>query len=102
MPIAWCAVAGGPVFGLAGRLWRGGEPGLGAAALAGVFIAEGLYAYVHQQHDYATGVLWVMIGAALALLFTRARPQELRWLGLTVPLGLGGEVALTEVLQRAF
>jgi hypothetical protein len=96
---------GGPVFGVAGQLWRNAEPrvrGLGLAALAGVFVAEGGYAFAHQQHRYATGMLWIALGAMLALLATRGRVEQLRWLGLTVPLGLGGEVALTHVLHRLF
>ena len=53
-----CAVVGGPVFGIAGQLWRTAAPrlkGLGMAALAGVFVAEGLYAFGHQQHRYLRG-----------------------------------------------
>ena len=70
--------------------------------LAGAFVAEGLYAYAHQQHAYLTGALWVAIGVTLALIATRGRPRQLRWLGLTVPLGLAGEAAVTTVLTRFF
>jgi hypothetical protein len=100
-----CALVGGPAFGIAGHLWRTAVPqlkGLGVAALAGVFVAEGLYAYVHQLHQYRTGALWIGLGAALALLFSRARLEQLRWLGLTVPLGISGEAALTALLDRWF
>ena len=100
-----CAVAGGPVFGLAGHLWRRAEPrlrGLGMAVLAGVFLAEGLYSYLHELRYYATAALWVAIGAGLALLSSRGRVLELRWLALTVPLGVGGEIALTAILHRSF
>ena len=85
-----CALVGGPLFGLAGRLWRTAAPerkGLGMAILAGVFVAEGLYAYWHQLHHHLTAALWIGIGAALALLAGRERIVQLRWLGLTIPLG---------------
>jgi hypothetical protein len=95
------AVVGGPIFGAAGHLTRRAEP-LGVAILAGAFIAEGLYAYLYDQHAYITGALWVAIGLALALIATRGHPHQLRWLGLTVPLGLAGEAAVTTVLTRLF
>jgi hypothetical protein len=100
-----CAVVGGPVFGAAGRLWRTSAPrlkGLGMAVLAGAFVAEGLYAYWHQLHRYRTAALWIAIGAALALLSSRGRVAQLRWLGLTVSLGVAGEIALTAALRRFF
>jgi hypothetical protein len=100
-----CAVVGGPVFGIAGQLWQAAAPrlkGLGMAALAAVFVAEGLYAFGHEQHRYLAGALWVGLGGALALLAARERVQHLRWLGLTLPLGRSGEVALTAVLHRFF
>jgi len=98
-----CAVVGGPLFGLAGHTWRRGPAqlrGLGTAALAGAFVAEGLYAYAHQLQQYVTGALWVTIGVALALWSSREHPRQLRWLALTVPLGVAGEAALTSVLHR--
>jgi hypothetical protein len=98
-----CAVVGGPIFGVAGQHWRTASPrlsGLGSAVLAGVFIAEGLYTYVHEQRHYLTGALWIAVGLALAALAGRGRTDHLRWLGVTVPLGIAGEVALTEVLHR--
>jgi hypothetical protein len=100
-----CAVVGGPVFGIAGHVWQTAAPrlkGLGMAALAGVFVAEGLYAFGHQQHRYLAGALWVGLGSALALLSSRGRVEHLRWLGVTLPLGLSGEVALTAFLHRFF
>ena len=90
------ALAGGPLFGAAGQLWRTPLRGLGTAVLAGVFIAEGAYAYLYEQHDTLTGVLWIAIGVAIAKL------GQLRWLAVTVPLGVGGEVVLTAALQRFF
>jgi hypothetical protein len=98
-----CAVVGGPIFGVAGHLWRAGPlRGLGIAVLAGAFVAEGLYAYGHQLDDYVTAVVWIAIGLTIAVLATRGRTEHLRWLGLTVPLGVAGEIVLTTVLNRAF
>jgi hypothetical protein len=98
-----CAVVGGPIFGIAGHLWRvGPHRGLGIAVLAGAFVAEGLYAYGHQLDDYVTAAVWVAIGLTFAVLATRGRPEHLRWLGLTIPLGLAGEAILATVLDRAF
>src|SRR5262245_13414257 len=100
---ALAALVGGPLFGMAGQLWRSAPSrlrGLGSAALAGVFVAEGLYAYVHQQHRYFTGALWIVVGVGIAALAGRGRADQLRWLGLTVPLGLAGEVVVTAVLER--
>jgi len=70
------------------------------AVLAGIFVAEGLYAHLHQLHHYLTGTLWIAIGVALALLSSRGRAEPWRWLALTVPLGVAGEVVLTAVLHR--
>jgi hypothetical protein len=100
-----CAVVGGPVFGAAGRLWRSSDPqlrGFGIAVLAGVFVAEGLYAYVHQLQHYRTGTLWIGIGVAVALVSSRGRLEQWCWLALTVPLGIAGEVVLTAALHRSF
>ena len=100
-----CGLLGGPIFGLAGHRWRNAAPaarGVGVALLAGVFVAEGLYAYVHEQHRYSTGALWVALGLTFALLASRGRREHLRWLGVTVPLGIAGEVALTVVRYRFF
>jgi hypothetical protein len=98
-----CAVLGGPLFGLAAHLgWRGGRRwrGIGLAALAAVFLAEGVWAYLHEQRRYGAAGLWIGIALGLALLIPRGR--ELRWLGLAVPLALLGEIALTQVYASAF
>ncbi|MEA2299682.1 MAG: hypothetical protein QOE44_217 [Solirubrobacteraceae bacterium] len=101
---AGCAVLGGPAYGAAGWLWRTGGPrvrGLGAAVLASAFLAEGLWVYLHELHRYATAALWITIGALLAATMAR-RVTEARWLALTVPIALAGEVLLTQVYSRAF
>ena len=94
-----CAVIGGPVFGAGGHLLRAGPAalrGLGGALPASAFLAEGTWLYLHELHYYATAALWLGIGAfAAAFLLRRAR--EYRWLALTLPLGLAGEVLLTQI-----
>jgi hypothetical protein len=102
---AACAVVGGPLFGVAGHLWHTGPPsvrGLGGAALPGAFFAEGLWSYLHQLHYYATAALWFGIGVALALLLNRHHPADLRWLPLTLTLGLAGEIVLSAVYRQSF
>jgi Family of unknown function (DUF6518) len=96
-----CALLGGPLFGVAGHLWRFGPAprrGLGPAALAAAFIAEGAWNYVHTLHYAASGALWIGIGAAIALAGLRGR-RGWRWLALTLPLGLLAEIALTQILR---
>jgi hypothetical protein len=102
---AGCALFGGPLFGLAGHVWHKGPAsirGLGAAALPGAFFAEGLWSYLHQLHYYGTAALWFGIGVALALLLSRDRPADLRWLPLTVILGLAGEIVVSTVYRESF
>jgi hypothetical protein len=99
-----CAIVGGPVFGLAGRLWRtrtDGLSGLGAAVLAAAFLSEGAWVYVHELAYYGTAALWIAIGTLLALTMTHGM-RELRWLPLTVIAGLAGEVLLTQVYAQSF
>ena len=52
--------------------------------------------------SHVTGAVWIGIGAALAVLSSGARVSQLRWLGLTVSLGVAGEVVLTAALRRFF
>jgi hypothetical protein len=96
-----CALIGGPLFGIAGHLWRFGPAtrrGLGPAALAAALIAEGAWNYVHMLQRPVTGALWIGIGAAIALAGLRGR-HGWRWLALTLPLGLLAEIALTQILR---
>jgi hypothetical protein len=69
--------------------------------LPAAFLAEGLwtYAYVLNYHEAAT--LWIAIGAALALALPRGR-RERPWLALTVPAGLLGQIALTQIYTQSF
>lgn len=94
-----CACVGGPIFGLAGHRWRLRPSGLGAAVLPAAFLAEGLWVYLHELRYYATAALWLAIGTALALTLGRG---ALRWLGLTLPVALAGEVAVSLVYSQAF
>jgi hypothetical protein len=99
-----CALVGGPLFGVAGRIWKAGPDrlrGLGAAVLAAAFLAEGTWVYLHVLHRYATAALWIAIGSLLALMMTRDL-RELRWLPLTVAAGLAGELLLTQIYAQSF
>jgi hypothetical protein len=94
-----CAAVGGPLFGLAGRHWRLEPAGLGAAVLPAAFLAEGLWVYLHELRYYATAALWLGIGAALSVTLGR---DALRWLALTLPVGLAGEIVVSAVYSQAF
>jgi hypothetical protein len=99
-----CAVAGGPVFGAAGYVWRTAAPavrGVGPATLAGAFVAEGLWVYLHELHYNGTTVLWLATAAVLALVLMRGL-DEYRWLALTIPVGIGAEMLLTHVYNQTF
>ena len=101
---AACAVAGGPLFGVAGRLWRARPDrlcGLGAAVIAAAFLAEGSWVYLHELRYYDTAALWIVIGTLLALTMTRGL-RELRWLPLTVSAGLAAEILLTQIYAQSF
>jgi hypothetical protein len=63
-----------------------------------VFVTEGVWVYVHTLQRPVTGALWVAIGAAIALAGLRG-VRGWRWLGLTVPVGLIGLVALTAIVN---
>jgi hypothetical protein len=64
-----CALAGGPVSGLAGWAWRRGGTGRGSAAgpafPAGTFIAEGLGAYGLRLHYEPAVEIFLAIGVVL-------------------------------------
>ena len=75
--------------------------GLGAAILAAAFLAEGAWVYLHELHYYDTAALWIAIGALVALTMTGAL-RGLRWLAVTVPAALAGEVLLTQIYAQSF
>lgn len=93
-----CAVVGGPVFGLAGHRWRLRPADIGASVLPAAFFAEGLWTYAIQLHYYDTAALWLAIGGALAATLGRG---ALRWLAVTVPVALAGELVVSLVYTRA-
>ncbi|MBA3842579.1 MAG: hypothetical protein H0X39_08150 [Actinobacteria bacterium] len=100
---AICALIGGPLYGLAGQLWRHGPRvmrGLGGTALPAVFLAEGLWVYHHQLHYEITAVLWGVIAAALLVLSWR--PVHLRWFPLTLGACLFAEVVLSAAYSQSF
>lgn len=98
-----CALAGGPVFGLAGHIWRTGPRklrGLGGTVLPAAFLAEGLWLYHHELHYESTAILWLAVGALLLLVSWR--PVELRWLPLTLAAGLAAEVIVSTAYRQSF
>lgn len=100
-----CAVLGGPVLGVAGRLWRSSPPrfhGLGAAVLSASFLGEGLWTYAHELHYYSDALLWVAIGLSLAVVLNRRGLRGLNWIAVTLPLALAGNVTLTIISSQPF
>ncbi|WP_210495721.1 DUF6518 family protein [Patulibacter sp. SYSU D01012] len=95
-----CAVVGGPVLAVAGRLGRVGAPavrGLGGATLAAVFLAEGAWTYAGDLGYWDTAALWWAIGGGIALATLRGG-RDWRWLPACVLVGLAGEALLGAVV----
>jgi len=72
-----CALAGGPVSGLAGWAWRRGTGrarAYGAAFPPGTFIAEAVGAYGFRLHYQPAAALFLLIGVALLCLLIRRVP----------------------------
>ena len=66
-----CALAGGPVSGAAGWLWRRGAGRLrllGAAALPAAFLAEGLLNYGVRLHYTSSAVLFTCVAAGASVI----------------------------------
>lgn len=105
---ALCGVIGGPVFGVAGKLWRtarGPLRGLGLALLASAFLGEALIAYALFLHYYSSAALFAAIGAALVVsLGARGRQYVLTgvWLLATLPAAVVGELLLHLVYSQTF
>jgi len=101
-----CAVVGGPVFGLAGWLWRQDRvPGLGASVLAASFLAEAAVGYGWRLHYTSSAILFALIGVAVAVLLglrDRRHPAICRWLLVTVPAGAVAELILGLVYDQSF
>lgn len=97
-----CALVGGPLFGAGGQLWRSRRPPLAGPAstlLPAVFLAEGIWVYAIVLGYVGSAVLWLVIGAALAVVLP-LRASALRWLPITTGLGVAGEVLLTQGLSQ--
>jgi hypothetical protein len=92
------AVVGGPVFGVAGRWWRGDAPWLratGPALLGASAIAEGFYLSGIPTVASA-GPLFVAVGLAIPVVLGRRRDDRVRGLVLLLPcvaLGAAGFLA---------
>lgn len=103
---AVCAVVGGPIFGLAGWLWRHGSgrlAGAGAAAMGAAFLAEAIVAYGFRLHYVSSLVLFAVIGLGLVVLLGLRRRQLRRtiaWLCITLPAGLVAEIVLGLVYRQ--
>jgi hypothetical protein len=100
-----CAVLGGPVFGIAGNLWRRSPSplrGLGPAVVAASFLGEGLWSYTYKLHYYTAAALWITIGLGLVGILNQGRLQPFGWLALTLPAALLGEIALTTIASQPF
>ena len=98
-----CALVGGPLFGLAGNLWRSGgrnTRGVGGTALPAAFAAEGLWLYHHELHYESTAVLWLSVAAVLLLLSWR--PREIRWFPLCLAIGLVAEMIVSLAYRQSF
>lgn len=98
-------VVGGPVFGLAGHLWRtatGRLRGLGEALLVGVWATESVVGYAVRLGYVADALVFGAVAVALLLTVGR-RPgplrATLRWLAVTLPAGAAGMLLLDPLLQ---
>jgi ABC-type thiamin/hydroxymethylpyrimidine transport system permease subunit len=93
---------GGPVFGLAGRLWRTGRTGdprwagAGAALLAGCWLAEALVTYLAVLRRPDQAAVFAVVAALLVVLLGRGgdRRALLTRLPAAVVLGAAGFAAL--------
>jgi uncharacterized protein DUF6518 len=102
-----CAVVGGPVFGLAGELWRRASSrarGLGTAVLAAAFLAEAWVQYAWRLHYRGCAVLFTVLGLGVFALLGRREGHlaAARWLLLALPLGILAELLLGLVYERSF
>jgi hypothetical protein len=98
-----CALAGGPLFGLAGWACRHGTGrarAIGAAFLPGTFIAEALGAYLPRLHYGVDAALYLVIGAVLlfAVAWLVRRRDLLIW---TSVVSVAGLLAFGPLLEAA-
>src|SRR5262249_14253800 len=71
-----------------------GARGLGGAVLSAVFIAEGLWVYLHELQYTGTAVLWLGIGVVAAIVLCRPW-RGVRWLAVARPGWPGRGVVLS-------
>lgn len=84
------ALVAGPVFGWAGFVSvhrEGWVQRIGTAAMAALFIGEGLYLLTILTTPNTT-ILWMVIALVITLLLTWNRPDRLQIWGITLALGL--------------
>ncbi len=102
-----CAVAGGPLYGIAGwAWWRAARPwrSLGAACLPAAFFAEATVVYAARLHYWSSAILFIALGAAgIALLGRRGRQygRLSLWLLAAFPAGVAAELLLGLVYIQA-
>jgi hypothetical protein len=105
---ALCAVVGGPVFGWAGWQWWNGHGwagALGASALPAAFFAEAVVVYAVRLGYWSSAALFALIGVALVVVLGLAQRRHLqlvKWLLVTVPLGVVAELVLGLVYNQSF
>jgi len=83
------ALAGGPVFGMAGRWWHSDRLARRIAAtalLGGVFFAEGLDRTLRNPHLGAVGWTMMAIGVAIPLILGRRNKERLGGLAAELPV----------------
>jgi hypothetical protein len=98
-----CAgVLGGPLFGAAGRLWRRGRSGgsrwvgVGAALLAGCWLAEALLTYLVVLRRPDEALVFAVVAGLLVVLLSRGgdRRAVLARLPVATAVGAAGFAAL--------
>lgn len=94
------AAVGGPIFGIAGNVWRRGpvmQGAIGLALLASAFVAEGAYQAAVVAHQLA-GITFIVVGLGVPLALGKTRSGRLRAYAAAMPalaLGALGFVMLT-------
>jgi hypothetical protein len=98
MMVFWAVVAvvGGPIFGLAGSLWRYAaaqplawrlqalfQPAIAAGLLGAAFVAEGVYHRIANPH---LPVAWPLMGVGVLIPLLLGRTQRERFIGLLMLL----------------
>ena len=98
------ALVGGPVFGVAGRWWRGRSAprtGIALGLLGGVFVAEGVYDVTTIPHIRTAGWVMLTVGLVVPLALGRSTDERLLAFGTMVPV-----VAITlgvyAIINRSF